>query len=100
MPKRCRIKDRGVQELHVFLAAPARAFLCVLAAALSVNGEAFGDRIGGSNLPSQTLALKGRIAEGEGATSVAVVSTAVGTTTNAGPTFFETPSAFVDRGIG
>lgn len=80
--------------------AAGRAFLCVLATLLSSCPDALADRIGGSSLPPPTPALKGRIAEETGATSVAVVSTAVGTTTNAGPTFLETPSAFVDRGIG
>lgn len=77
-----------------------RVLLCVFALLSAGPRDAFADRIGGSNLPSSTPTLKGRISDGEGATSVAVVSTAVGWTTNAGPTFSETPSTFVDRGMG
>src|SRR5690606_33933634 len=62
--------------------------------------DARADRIGGSNLPGSSPSLKGRMTEGEGATSVAVVSAAFGTTSNAGPTLIEKPSTFVDRGIG
>lgn len=77
-----------------------RAIPCVLILFLSQTFAAFADRIGGSALPASSPSLKGRIAEGEGATSVAVVSTAFGTTTNAGPTLLERPSTFVERGIG
>lgn len=76
-------------------------FFCFLAMLFFGDCDgAVADRIGGSSLPAPTTSLKGRIADGDGATSVAVITTAVGTTTNAGPTFLETPSAFVDRGLG
>lgn len=62
--------------------------------------EAAADKIGGSNLPKTGPALKGRISDGDGASSVVVLATSGGATSNAGPTLSETPSAFVDRGFG
>lgn len=62
--------------------------------------EAAADKIGSSHLPPAGPQLKGRISEGDGASSVVVVATSIGTTSNAGPTLSETPSAFVDRGAG
>jgi hypothetical protein len=62
--------------------------------------EAAADKIGGSNLPSSGPQLKGRIAEGDDALSVVVITTSMGATSNAGPTLSETPSPFVDRGVG
>lgn len=61
---------------------------------------AAADRIGVSNLPAATPSLKGRITDDEKATSVVVLGASVGTTTNAGPTFLEQPSAFLDRAFG
>lgn len=86
--------------MGIFSGAALRLSVCALALFSSGSREAFADRIGGSSLPSPTPALKGRIAEGEGTRSVAVVSAAVGVSSNAGPTFLEMSSAFVDRGIG
>lgn len=87
-------------QLGTFSGAALRVLAGALVWFSSGNPAAFADRIGGSNLPSPTPALKGRIAEGEGATSVIVLSTAAGATSNAGPTFSEASSAFVDRGLG
>ncbi|AHB49871.1 hypothetical protein W911_02900 [Hyphomicrobium nitrativorans NL23] len=86
--------------MGTFSGAALRLLLAAWYLVLALNTEVFADRIGGSSLPSPTPALKGRIVEGEGATSVVVVSTAAGWSSNAGPTFFETPSSFVDRGVG
>ena len=86
--------------MGTFSGAALRLFVAALWLVSALMGEAFADRIGGSSLPASTPALKGRIADGEGATSVVVLSTAAGWTSNAGPTFLETPSAFVDRGVG
>lgn len=78
-----------------------RILLTALAACLlAAPSAARADRIGGSNLPPATPALKGRIAEGDGATSVAVIGASVGATSNAGPTLLETASPFVDRAFG
>ena len=86
--------------MGIFWGAALRLLLCALGLVWFGNREVFADRIGGSSLQSPTPALKGRIADGEGATSVVVLSTAAGATSNAGPTFSETSSAFVDRGVG
>lgn len=86
--------------MGTFSRAALRVFAAVFWLILALNFQVFADRIGGSSLPSSAPALKGRISEGEGATSVVVLSTAAGWTSNAGPTFLETPSSFVDRGVG
>lgn len=62
--------------------------------------DAAADRIGSSNLPASTPPLKGRIDDEEKASSVVVLGSSVGATSNAGPTFSETPSAFLDRAFG
>lgn len=90
----------GVVQLGIFSSAALRLSLGALSLFSVLNSGAFADRIGGSSLPSPPPALKGRLIEGEGATSVVVLSTAAGWTSNAGPTFFETPSSFVDHGVG
>jgi hypothetical protein len=72
----------------------------VLTALFACSEEAAADKIGGSNLPAATPPLKGRIAGDENATSVVVVGTSIGATTNAGPTLLETPSVFLDRAFG
>ena len=90
----------GVVQLGTFSGAALRLSMGAVCLFSVLPGDAFADRIGGSSLPASTPALKGRIADGEGATSVVVLSTAAGWTSNAGPTFFETPSGFVDRGLG
>lgn len=77
-----------------------RAIFCIFILLFSHSVDARADRIGGSNLLGSSPSLKGRITEGEGATFVAAVSTALGSTSNAGPTLLEEPSTFVDRGIG
>lgn len=59
----------------------------------------FAERIGGSNLPAAKPALKGRIDDREGPSSAFAIGTAAGATSNAGPTFAETPSAFTERVI-
>ena len=75
-------------------------FIGVLAVLFASGREAAADRIGGSSLPPSTPALKGRLAEDGGATSVFVLSAGGGATSNAGPTFAEEPSGFLERAIG
>lgn len=67
---------------------------------LASGSDAAADKIGSSNLPPPTPALKGRIVDDKAATSAVVVATGIGGTSNAGPTLFEQPSVFVDRAIG
>lgn len=75
-------------------------FSGALVAVFALSSQAAADKIGGSNLPSQSPTLKGRIAEDGSASSVFVMTGGVGTTSNAGPTLAEIPSVFIDRGLG
>lgn len=75
-------------------------FAALFAAATAWPHTASADKIGSSSLPAATPALKGRIADDQSATSVVVVTTGIGATTNAGPTLDEIPSVFIERGGG
>lgn len=77
-----------------------RVFTPALLMFLASGSDAAADKIGGSNLPPPTPALKGRIADDKAATSAVVVATGIGGTSNAGPTLFEQPSVFIDRAVG
>lgn len=86
------------------MGAPRTEFRWIFTSALLVflasASEAAADRIGGSNLPSSAPTLKGRISDGKTATSVVVVGTGVGATSNAGPTLLEQTSMYLDRAFG
>jgi hypothetical protein len=86
--------------LSAFRGEFRKLFTSALLAFLASVSEAAADKIGSSNLPPSTPALKGRIAGDEAATSVVVVGTGAGGTSNAGPTLLEQPSAFLDRAFG
>ena len=73
--------------------------LAIVVGAVSPS-NALADRIGGSNLPATTPALKGRISDDTSANSVVVLGSNIGATTNAGPTLLEQPSTFIDRAFG
>lgn len=77
-----------------------RGFAPALLVFLASGSHAIADKIGGSNLPPPTPALKGRIADDKAATSAVVVASGIGATSNAGPTLLEQPSTFIDRAIG
>ncbi len=86
------------------MGAPRTEFRWIFTRAIFVflasGSEAAADRIGGSNLPPSAPALKGRISDGETATSVVVIGTGIGATSNAGPTLLEQPSMYFDRAFG
>jgi hypothetical protein len=90
----------GDVQLTPFLSSFLRAFIFSFSLIFISCFEAAADKIGGSNLPQSRPVLKGRITESEGASTVVVLTTSGGATSNAGPTLSETPSAFVDRGFG
>lgn len=86
--------------MNIFQDGFRRLSIFALPALLAGSPAAFADKIGGSSLPSAKPSLKGRIADDAAATSAFVIGANVGVTSNAGPTFLETPSAFLDRAFG
>ncbi len=77
-----------------------RVVPCALLVGLVSASPAAADRIGTSNLPPSAPPLKGRLVEDGAATSVVVVATGIGGTSNAGPTLSKEPSVFLDRALG
>lgn len=90
----------GARPVRVYRNNSSRFGVAFLAGTVLFSPHSAADKISGSNLPSSQPTLKGRIGEDGGPTSVLVLSTGGGATTNAGPTLLEAPSVFLDRSAG